>query len=156
MGSEYNRSMQGENCHLVLVSTAAVSLSAAMTILDANFLPRPLKAWERLVVDDMMGNVSGGTADVLAAAAGTSTATSTNLICSFNTAVGLDLDTKEGIPLPVGITPSVLMSSSTATIKLTGNGRIVEGSTSALPMSPMMGGSARPYWKELSTPGGNF
>jgi hypothetical protein len=119
-----------------------------MLILDANFNPRPLKSYERLIIDDLEGNISSGSADVVAAAAGATTSSSSTLIASFNTAVGLELDTKEGISLPVGITPSILPvgTGSTATIKVVGNGRIVEGTTQG----------PRPNWRELLTPHGNY
>lgn len=144
----YNLAMQGENVHLAFVSTAAAAASAAMTILDANFNPRSLQVYERLIIDDLEGNVSSGIIDVLIAPAGTIVPATSTLIASFNAAVGLALDVKEGISLPVGITPSILpeASGSTATIRVSGNGRIVEGTTQG----------PRPNWQQRLTPGGNF
>lgn len=129
---------QGENVHLALSSTAAGSTSVALGIFDANLAPRTLASFERLVIDDLQGNISTGSADVLAAAAGATAAASSTLIASFNTAVGLDFTGKEGISIPVGVTPSVLPSSSTAVLRISGNGRIVEGTTQGV----------RPNWKE--------
>jgi len=144
--SAHNLTTQGENVHLALVSTAAAVASAALVILDANFVARPLKSTERLVIDNLEGTISSGTADFLAAVAGATSATSSTLIASFNTAVGLNLDCKEGISMPVGVTPSVFTSTNAAVIHVSGDGRIVEGTTQG----------PRPTWRELLTPGGNF
>lgn len=146
--SGFNLQTQGENVHLALSSTAAAVVSAALVILDANFVPRPLRTYERLIIDDLEASISAGSADVLAAAAGTTSTASSTLIAGFNAAVGLDLTAKEGISLPVGITPSVLPvgSGSTAILKVAGSGRIVEGTTQG----------PRPSWRENLTPGGNF
>ena len=115
-----------------------------MLILDANFNLRPLQPYERLIIDDLEGDISGGSADVL-----TSTVSnSSTLIASFNAAVGLDLTAKEGISLPVGVTPFILPvgSGSTAVIKVVGDGRIVEGKTQG----------PRPNWREKTTAFGNY
>lgn len=144
----HNLQTQGENVHLSFVSTAAAAASAVMTILDANFAARPLKTYERLIVDDLEGNTSAGNISILIAPAGTTLPVTSTLIASFNTAVGLALDVKEGISLPVGVTPTVLPegSASTANIRVSGNGRIVEGTTQGL----------QPNWQAHTTPGGNF
>lgn len=144
MSHVHNLTTQGENVHLTFNSTAAVASAALMTILDGNFNPRPLQTYERLIVDDLEGDISGGSADVLTS----STSNSSTLIASFNAAVGLDVTAKEGISLPVGVTPFVLPvgSGSTATIKVSGSARIVEGTTQG----------PRPNWQAKLTPGGNF
>lgn len=144
----HNLTTQGENVHLSLVSTAAAAASAALVILDANFAPRPLKSYERLIIDDVEGNTSAGIVSILIAPAGTVLPFTSTLIASFNTAVGLALDVKEGISLPVGVTPTVLPegSASTANIRISGNGRIVEGTTQG----------PQPNWQAHTTPNGNF
>lgn len=136
--SQGNLVTQGENVHLALSSTAGATTSVLLGIFDANLAPRALASFERLIIDDLQGNISTGTADILAAPAGTNAATSATLIASFNTAVGLDFTGKEGISLPVGVTPSVLPSSGTAVLRISGNGRIVEGTTQGV----------RPNWRE--------
>lgn len=133
-----NQPFQGENVHLTFSSTAAAATASPMTILGANMTPRTLQSYERLVIDDLQGNVSAGSADVIAG----STGNVSTLIGSFNTTVGLDLTTKEGISLPVGVLPNILPvgTGSTALIKVTGNGRIVEGTTQGV----------RPNWREAT------
>ena len=132
--ASFNLISQGENVHLTFVSTAAAVVASPMTLLDANFNPRPLKVYERLIIDDLEGNTSAGIIDVLISSTGTTAPAGSTLIASFNAAVGLALDVKEGISLPIGITPVVLPegAASTANIRVSGNGRIVEGSTQGL------------------------
>jgi len=143
----FNWSMQGKNVRLALVSTVTSNTSSVpLGIFDAQNNPVTLLPTERLVIDFLEGNVSSGSADILSAAAGTSTAVSSTLIASFNTAVGIEIDTKEGMAVPVGIVPSILTSISTATIKVAGAGRIMEGTTQGV----------RPDWQCLQTPLGNF
>lgn len=157
--SSYNLVTQGENVHLTFVSTASAVVAAAMTVLDANMAVRPLKPSERLIIDDLQGSISVGTATVIAlTSTGATAPSSTNLIASFNTAIGLDVDAKEGISLPVGILPAVLPegTGSTGVIRIAGNGRIVEGSTTAAISAPMVGSLGRPNWREALTPNGNF
>jgi hypothetical protein len=143
-----NLPMQGENVHLTFVSTAAAVAAAPMVLYDANFNPRPLKSYERLIIDDLEGNTSAGIVDILTASTGTTAPAGSTLIASFNTAVGLALDVKEGISLPLGVTPTILPegTASTANIRVSGNGRIVEGTTQGV----------RPNWQAPLTPGGNY
>lgn len=157
--SAYNLQSQGENVHLTFVSTAAAAIASPMVILDANMSPRPLKTFERLVIDDLEGTTSAGTVSVIATSSTGATApTSTTLLASFNTSIGLDMDTKEGISITIGVTPSVLPegTASTAVIRVVGNGRIVEGTGSGAPQAPMIGLGSRPNWREALTPNGNF
>lgn len=155
--SAYNLITQGENVHLTFVSTATAVVAAPMTILDANFSPRPLKTFERLIIDDLEGTTTTGIVDILATSSTGATApTSTSLVASFGSTSSLDFTAKEGISLPVGITPQILpeTTASTATIRISGNGRIVEGTTQTV-NAPMMGLVGRPNWREALTPGGN-
>ena len=144
---QFNLALQGKNVRLALASTFASSTSSVpLGIFDAQNNPVTLLPTERLVIDFLTGNISSGSADVLAAAGGASTTASSTLIASFNTAVGLEIDTKEGIAVPVGIVPSILASVSTAVVKVSGAGRIMEGTTQGV----------RPDWRELQTAKGNY
>jgi hypothetical protein len=136
-----NRPYQGENVHLTFSSTAAAATPSPLTVLDANMKLRTLLSTERLVIDDLQGNLSSGSADIIAG----STGNASTLIASFNTAVGLDLTAKEGVSLPVGVVPNLLPvgSGSTAVIKVAGNGRIVEGTTTGV----------RPTYREATVRG---
>lgn len=128
----------GENVLLTFNSTATSTVSSPMTLLDANMNPRTLQSFERLIIDVLEGTITTGTADIIAG----STSNASTLLGSMNTAVGLELTAKEGISLPVGVLPQVLPigTGSTATIKVTGQGRIVEGTTQGV----------RPNWRESS------
>ena len=146
---QFNWSMQGKNVRLGLVSTVTSNTSSVpIGIFDANNNPVTLLLTERLVIDFIDGQTSTGTADILAAPAGTSTATSSTLIATIagTNYGGLAFDTKEGLPIPVGVVPSVLASSATAQLKVRGAGRIMEGTTQGV----------RPDWQALQTPLGSF
>jgi len=133
---------QGETVGLALVASVSSTSAAAINILDANFNNRPLAATERLIIDTLEGNVSANSADI-----GTSsTISSSTLIASFNTAVGLDMNHKEGLALPLGVTPVVVGTGASASVKIAGSGRIINGSDT----------KGREPWRELLTPGGNF
>lgn len=133
---------QGETVGLALVASVSSTSAAAINILDANFNNRPLAATERLIIDTLEGNVSANSADI-----GTSsTISSSTLIASFNTAVGLDMNHKEGLALPLGVTPVVVGTGASASVKIAGTGRVVIGSDT----------QGREPWREKLTPGGNF
>jgi hypothetical protein len=130
----------GENVHLSFSSTAAATTASPMTLLDANMQGRTLKTYERLVIDDLQANISAGQVDVI----GGSTSNVSTLIGSFNAAAGVEVNTKEGVSLPVGQIPWVvpLTSAAAAIIHITGNGRIVEGTTQGVRpnwQAPLMG-----------------
>jgi hypothetical protein len=143
---QFNLSMQGRNVKLALVANPIGSTSVAIGIFDANQNVDVLLPTERLVIDFLEGNLTAGSADVLGAPAPTSTSFSSTLIASFNTAEGLEIDTKEGIACPVGVIPCVLATISTAVVKIAGAGRIMEGTTQGV----------RPAYQCLQTPNGNF
>lgn len=125
----------GENVHLSFTSTAGATAPQPMTLLNANMEGRTLLSFERLIIDDLQGNLSTGQADIIAG----STSNVSTLIGSFNAAAGSEIDTKEGISLPVGVIPWVapVGAGSTAVMRVTGNGRIVEGTTQGV----------RPSWQ---------
>lgn len=152
--SHFNIFGQGEDVHLSFASTASATAPQQMTLLDANMNIRTLKASERLVIDDMQASISAGLVDVSSA----STVASSTLIAGLGSTGGPDFTAKEGISLPIGVVPWVVPqgSASTAVIRITGNGRIVEGSTTAAIQVPGMGIVGRPNWREALTPGGNF
>lgn len=134
----YNLENQGENVHLAFSSTAGGTGPQAMTLLNANLEGRTLQSYERLIIDDLQGNISAGQVDVIAG----STSNVSTLLGSCNPSDGLIVDTKEGVSLPVGVLPWVapLGSASTAIIHVTGNGRIVEGKTQGV----------RPNYREVT------
>lgn len=133
---------QGQTVNLGLVANPASTAAVNLGIFDSNGAVRTLQPWERLLIDALEGTVTTGTVDI----ATTSTVASSTLIASFNTAVGLDLDSGEGYSCPIGLTPFVLAGTSTAVVKISGVGRIINGSTQGV----------RAGYRELLTPGGNF
>jgi hypothetical protein len=149
---------QGENVFLsytgVLSSTGAV-----MTVLDANMQPRPLKSYERLILDFLNGN--GAATDgsvrriiVFADANGDGAVQPNETITvidgeAFGNATSLiDPGTTEGVSLPVGLAPSLTLVGAAfgGSTTVTGTGRVVEGKTQGV----------RPNWQCLQTPNGNF
>lgn len=126
---------QGETVNLGLVANPASTI-VPLGIFDANGGVRTLAAYERLLIDALEGTTTTGTVDI----ATSSTVASSTLIASFNTAVGLDLDSGEGYSVPVGVTPSVIAGTSTAVVKISGVGRIINGSTQGV----------RPAWREAT------
>lgn len=126
--SQYNLETQGENVHISFVSTATTTIAAVMNLFNANWVARVLQPYERLVIDDLEGQTNSGIVSITQGSTGVVNST---LIASFNSSDGLALDPKEGIPLPIGVLPFVNPegAASTATIRVSGNGRIVEGST---------------------------
>ena len=135
---DYNLQMIGENVHLAYVGTPSSTSSAGISILDANGNARTLQSYERLVIDDLVCDIASGSVDLLNAAAGAAATSSTNLLTSFNTTVGLWTTDKEGMACLAGTVPSLLSSNGTASVKLSGSGRIVEAGTQGV----------RPSWKE--------
>lgn len=133
---------QGETVGLALVGSVSSTAALPINILDGNFVNRTLLPTERLIIDTLLGNVSAASADVGIS----STITSSTLIASFNTAVGLDLNDKEGLALPAGVVPVVVGTSVAAGVKLSGAGRIINAG------DPF----GRPSWQAKLTPGGNF
>lgn len=130
-----NLKCSGENVHLTFSSTATDVSPAVMTLLNANMEGRTLKSYERLIIDDVQGVISAGSADIIAG----STSNISTLLCSVGSTSGLEVDTKEGISLPVGVMPWVkpVGAGSTAVIRVTANARITEGTTQGV----------RPNWQ---------
>lgn len=130
--------MMGENVRVAYAGTPSSTSSAAVVLYDANGNVRTLQSYERLLIDDLVCDVASGSVDLLNAAATASATTSANLLTSFNAAVGEYHTDKEGLAVEIGVTPSLLSSSGTASVKLSGTGRIVEGTTQGV----------RPNWRE--------
>lgn len=135
---DYNLPMIGENVHVSYVGTPSSTSSAGISIFDANGNARSLASYERLVLDDLVCDISTGSVDLLNVAAGAAATTAANLLTSFNAAVGLWHTDKEGMSIPAGVVPSLLSSNGTASVKLSGSGRIVEAGTQGV----------RPNWRE--------
>lgn len=133
--------MMGEPVRISFVGTPSSTSSNAISIFMADGTARTLQSFERLVIDAVVADVSAGSVDVLNAAAGAAAATAANLLGSFNPAMGLWSDGKEGLPCLVGVTPSLLGSNGTNVVKLSGEARIVEGTTQGV----------RPAWRESLT-----
>jgi hypothetical protein len=145
--------MPGENVHLTCVFLAGTSAGPNLpfSLWDANWNPRILQSYERLILDDLQGNLTTagvGTIDPVVQVS--------NLLVwpiqptkpTFKTAAGETIFFKEGLSLPVGALPQVvdLNGGIQLICKMTGNGRIVEGTTQGV----------RPNWEQLLTAGGNF
>jgi hypothetical protein len=136
-----NMILPGENVHVGFVgSNVSSTSSAAVVLTDANGAIRTLQSFERLVIDDLICDVSAGSVDLINAAAGSAAAVSSTLLASFNTTVGQWETAKEGMSCAVGVVPSLLSSNGNNTVKLAGSGRIVEATTQGV----------RPNWKESS------
>jgi len=146
--SDYNQEMQGENVRFGFVGSVTHTAALAVGMYDANFNPRILKPYERLIVDDIQGTVDNVPVAVFGSLTSTGTPVSSTIIGVLDfRAAGIQLDTKEGLSLPVGWT--LWLESSVAGTSATlcaGSGRIVEGRTEG----------PRPSWRELTTPYGNF
>jgi hypothetical protein len=133
--------MSGDNVHLAFASTAAGVAPQQMIVLDANFVPRVLKPYERLVLDDLAAEVSAGFVDLCIL----STLASSTLIAAFGPNSSPWTNDAEGMSLPLSTVPWVIpnSTSSTAFVHVTGSGRIMEGSTQGV----------RPNWREATVRG---
>lgn len=126
----------GDPVHVQFSSTAAAIAPQQMIITDANGQVRTLKSFERLILRALIGDVSAGHVEV----ANSSTLASSTLVASFGQNNGQFTAEGEGFSLPIGVTPWIInnASSSTASINISGNASIVEGTTQG----------TRPSWRE--------
>lgn len=145
--------IQGETVNLGLVSSSAGAAAVLVGIFDANGLSRPLLSTERLLIDTLQGNVSAGIADVTA---GSTAVVSSTIIASFTVNQGLDITAKEGWSLPVGVSAYVTASTSTASLRVTGQGRVINGIMPGVQIGAPNKGAGRANWRELTSAGGNF
>jgi hypothetical protein len=133
--------MAGDPVHLGFSSTAGATTPQQFVVTDANGAVRTLKTTERLVITDMVGDISAGHAEVC----NSSTLASSTLIASFGPNNGQWFTDGEGYPMPVGLLPWIIpnSTSSTAIINVSGTGRIMEGTTQGV----------RPSWREATARG---
>ena len=110
---------------------------------DANWNQRILQPYERLIIDDLEGTVVGLSAPVDAAIIlGTGNPGGmfgSTIICPIDSLTGSTMGAfsvqffKEGISLPIGVLPAVYNNVAAKNkYRITGNGRIVEGSTQGM------------------------
>lgn len=121
--------LQGETVNLVFESFDASLSSQAIVINDADGNVRVLLPYERLIIDTLTADVASGiTVDLLSDPEGATSTTTDNLLVSLNPDVGEFLAMKEGLNVPLGITPSVLADGA-GEVKFGGVGRIIQGTT---------------------------
>lgn len=131
----------GENVRISLKSADA-SAGVPIVVSDANGVDRPVKSYERLVLDSMEWNVlSGLTVDLTDPGVGVS-ADATLLGSYTPTAPGWGTS-GEGMSVSVGSTP-VATASTSGEVEMAGTARIVTGGT----RGPRAG------YQALLTPGG--
>ena len=133
--------MSGDNVHVSYSATASTVAAAQMVITDANGQIRTIKSYERLVLNDLSGDVSAGHVEVC----NSSTLSSSTLIGSFGQNGNPWMTDGEGYSMPIGLIPWVINNgtSSTAAINISGSGRLMEGQTAGV----------RPPWRESQTRG---
>ena len=154
---QFNLSMQGKNVRIGLagVFTNRFTSSIGLGLFDDQNNPVTLLPTERLIIDSLQGAVTVAPADIVLSPAGTPTATgpASTYLATVGTPVsgagfgGLHFNTKEGVPLPRGVVPSLMLPTPSATtVRIDGAGRILEGTTQGV----------RPDWRELQTAKGNY
>ena len=149
---QFNLPMQGKNVRISqagqFVSTFSSSVNLNLYDADNNLVT--LLPTERLIIDVLEGTCGAVNADIIASPPGTPASTvssSTYLGPLINNSSFLMFNAKEGVPMPLGLVPSVATTFDGSTaVKVRGEGRIVEGTTEGV----------RPNWQEKQTPSGNF
>lgn len=145
---QYNQAMQGENVFISYFNGSQGSSTSTMSLFDANWKPRVLQSFERLIVDDLWGGPSSSgqlyITDLPSGQAIGSLASSTILAQAVGGFANLEITAKEGISMPVGVIPSVILSGSAQIVCVQGTGRIVEGSTQGV----------RPNWQATTNSSG--
>lgn len=155
MGRSSRLKLQGENIHIVFFSITLGAGNVTATLLDANWKVRILQEYERLVIDDLQGISVGDSpsdATIIVDTESDEEPLTSNLIASFINTSGATASLsvqfhKEGLSLPVGVLPVFIQNSGQNSVtQVTGNGRIVEGTTQG----------TQPNWEAHTTPRGNF
>jgi hypothetical protein len=120
------------------------STVAPLEIYNGDGTPHILSSTERLLIDSLGGTVTSSTVNVkLVSTAGVAGST---IVASFNTTSGFFFAGGGGKAIPIGVTPWVHAGDSTATVTLSGVGRIVDGNTLG----------TLTIFKDLITPGGTL
>lgn len=135
---------QGENVKQYIETTSGNTAGGiAGTIRDANGQPRPLKSWERVVVDSVQIQCATGTglASYFDPTVGTGTPICT---CPDGQRAAIEFP-NEGVDVTPGVTPVVTTASGILVIVIVSM-RIINASRQPTP---------RPNWQALLTPGGN-
>lgn len=145
----HGQMIQGETVTLLLANSSTGSTTGLpLPVFDANGSTRPIRAWERLILDDVNGTTDGAYIAISSNSTGVLV-----LALTFSGGIANPLFLKEGAPCSVG--SSAYVTSNGSNTSVWGQGRVINASMPGTQIGGA-GAAGRPNWRELTTPQGNF